>query len=446
MTTDRADRPRIDADDIRLCRSVSILTSTEPVGEHVKTRLGAVVVALVVLWPAMAGAGTSSMGGAKQRAADTAYSWWTSPTMARTSSSLYFTGVTSGGYQRVYRWSRNSKKKLVLTYANLHRRAADDHNAPALSLAPGKPSLVVYTGHPGVMYYRRATNPNPTLKTTRSSFGPAVRMPFTSKTTYAQVLRDGDRVIVLTRYMGDDLSGWYYVTSSNSGATWSEPRELFDSERHQAYLLARPTAADPLAFHVMAYWHPRYGPDNVVGYRRITFEQLWSGAVERFTVGGMERIWASDPAGPAGQEVRLLDGGDKRGRPMVFISTWDAANRVPLYRQLVRDESGAWSSQVLRSAGATLAPGAGNYAPGVTLDSRPSVNRVYLGYRGAWDWKLASAEIDATGRVGAPRVLASSRRPLARPVSAGSDLMFQRLDRYTSYKSYKISVHTLTTR
>lgn len=438
---------------VEVARSAARRSTVCHLGEstHMRRHVSAlaVVLASVLALGLLAGSPAQAVKGPpKERSGNAAYSWWTSPTFGRTASSFYFTGVNSQGYQRIYRWSRNSKRKLVMTYTNLRKGTVDDHNAPALSMASGKPSLVFYTDHPGTMYYRRAVaGKDPRLSKTSSSFGQAQRMPFDLRTTYAQVLRDGDRVVVLARYLEAGKSGWYYVRSSDSGATWSEPSELFDSESHQAYLLMRATESDASELHVMAYWHPKYGPDNVVGYRRLTFEQLWSGAAERFTVSGMQRVWASTPDGPANQQVRLLDGGDKRGRPMVFLATWDATNPVPTYRQVLQAEDGTWSSSIIRSAGGTYGAGNGSYVPGVTLDPRPGANRVFLGYRDGSRWRLAVSDLGPDGRASqAPRALVSSTRPLARPVVNGKDLMYQRLDKYLTFKNFQISVHTLQLR
>lgn len=424
------------------------------------------------------------------RSSDSGYTWWTAPLMARTSRSFYFTGVTSDGTQRVYRWSRMGKKKtLTSTHTNLLRRAPDDHNAPALSMAAGKPSLVFYAGHPGTMYVRRTTSgADPVMGSKhRSSFGPAQKMPFGRAVTYAQVLRDGDRVVVLTRYLGRGPTGWYYTTSKNSGRTWSKPAELFDSESHQAYLMLRPFDADPTRLHVTAYYHPKRGPENVIGYREMALADFWNGRAERFTVGSMETVWKSDqaataaaadsaptppeptpseptppggelltaaepppvepPAGdPPAQSVRMLDVGDKRGRSMIFIATWDTADTVPTYEQMIRRPDGTWSRHPIRSAGGGYGVGLANYIPGLSLDGRRGRARVYLGYKDGTRWHLAHAVLGADGVVQAPQVLQSSSRPLARPVAVGRDLMYQRLDRYATYKDYSITVQTLQLR
>ncbi|WP_375000320.1 hypothetical protein [Aeromicrobium sp. CTD01-1L150] len=433
-----------------------------------------------------------------KRSGNSGYTWWTDPLMARKPGSFYFTGVTANGTQRVYRWGRTkARPKLHLTYTNLRKRPADDHNAPAISMAEGRPSLVFYTGHPGTMFFRRApTGSNPVLGRKHArAFGNEQRMPFDRPTTYAQVLRDGPRVVVLSRYLGGGQSGWYYVTSQNSGRTWTRPAELFDSESHQAYLMVRPMDTDRSRLHVTAYYHPKHGPENVIGYRTMSMSDFWNGRAERFTIGALEPVWTSDqpalpglssleeprqekeeapahptpdvleipelPAGPQQQvdprlppeivppntrSVRMLDVGDKRGRTMVFGATWDASNNVPVYLQMVRRADGSWSRHTLRSAGGGYGSGNGNYIPGLTLDDRRGVDRVYYGYKSRDRWNLASANLAANGRVGTPTVLRQSDRPLARPVVLGRDLMYQRIDRYTTYRDYFMQVKTFRLR
>ncbi|MGJ9411301.1 BNR-4 repeat-containing protein [Aeromicrobium sp. CF4.19] len=482
-----------------------------------------------------------------ERSGNSGYTWWTEPLMARTPGNFYSTGVTSNGTQRVYRWGRTkAKRELHLTYTNLRRRAADDHNAPAISMAKGRSTVVFYTGHPGVMYHRRtAAGANPVLgRKHKNDFSEERRMPFDRPTTYAQVLRDGPRMVVLSRYLGGGKSGWYYVTSQNSGRTWTKPAELFDSESHQAYLMVRPKDSDPGRLHVTAYYHPKRGPDNVIGYRELALSDFWNGQAERFTVDAMEPVWTSDepvpgsaatakpeptadatptpeptatadptpvpspttepqeqpspdverepsddsmapeppeqteppvepdaePSSPdvppqseelvmpeadllppeivppSTRHVRMLDVGDKQGRTMVFGATWDATNDVPVYIQMIRRDDGTWSRHTIRSAGGGYGTGNGNYVPGLTLDDRPGVSRVYIGYKAGSRWNLAAADLGSTGRVGASRLLRQSTHPLARPITVGRDLMYQRLDRYSSYRSYFMRVKTFRLR
>lgn len=420
------------------------------------------------------------------RSHDSGYSWWTEPLAARTRSSLYFTGVTSKGTQRVYRWSRAGSKNraLRMTYINLRTRKADDHNAPAISIEPGKPSLVFYAGHPGTMFVRRSATSEPVLSAKhRSAFGPERTMPFTRPVTYAQVLRDGDRVVVLTRYLGRGPDGWYYSTSGDSGRTWSAPQELFDSESHQAYLLVRPHDTDHSRLHVLAYYHPKRGPENVVGYRSMRLDDFFTGRAERFTVGAMEPVWTSaepvvpgapaepgDPEDPAAEDqsvpdgdpstagsvpesvpespksVRLLDAGDKLGHTMVFVATWNAEDQVPVYVQMLRREDGTWERRPIRSAGGGYGTGSGNYIPGLALDDRTGVAKVYLGHKGGSSWFLSAADIDASGRLGLPTVLRSASVPLARPIPVQRDLLFQRLVRYRTYTDYRMKVESLVLR
>lgn len=452
------------------------LGARRAISARLAVSLTAAVLTASLVAPAGSTASTSPVvSGSTERSGNSGYTWWTEPLMARTAKSFYFTGVTSNGTQRVYRWSRTGpKKKLQLTYTNLRRRPADDHNAPAISMAPGRASLVFYAGHPGTMYMRRTSGgADPVLGRRHSAaFGAERRMPFTQPVTYAQVLRDGPRVVVLTRYLGKGLSGWYYTTSTNSGRTWTSPAQLFDSENHQAYLMVRPFDTSAKQLHVLAYYHPKRGPENIVGYRQMALGDFFDGKASRFTVGAMETVWASatppvatpgpspqpssapspsaepdpaqgddpeppsappidplalaDAAGPAPvpeeiepstESVRLLDAGDKNGRTMVFVATWDAKQRIPVYVQMIRQGDGRWSHHVLGSAGGGYGRGNGNYIPGLTLDERAGQARVFLGYRTGSAWQLASADLGRDGRVGVPDVCWRPRTSPSRDLS-----------------------------
>lgn len=378
-----------------------------------------------------------------QRSGNTGYSWWTSPVVARAPGSFYSAGVTSSGQQRVYRWANGA-----MTYQTVGSATPDDHNSPAISYWPGKPMLVFTTGHPGVMQVRRSTSSAPALGGSVPGFGAAQTMPFDRRTTYVQVLRDGDRVVVLSRYLEKGFTGWYYVRSNDSGATWSEPTELFDSEGRQAYLLVKPHDRDPSRVHALAYWHPKTGSENRIGYRDLTFEQLWSGAAERFTVSGMDTVWQSDPKLTHEQNVRLLDVVDKNGTLMVATATWNAVQPVPVYQVNTRAVAGGdWTRRALRSAGASFGNGNGRYVPGAVFDGRPGVSRIYYGYQlRPGRWRLVQGSVTPDAQVVSRRVLQDASRPLARPVSAGSDLYFQRLDRYSTYKNYLMRAYTLRLR
>ena len=418
---------------------------------HHRTRLLVVALVLgVAVQPALVAASDaatkpspSSTTVPFQRSGNTAYSWWTSPVVARAPGAFYSTGVSSSGQQRVYRWAGGA-----MTYETIGSTKADDHNAPAISRWPGKATLVFATEHPGVMQMRRATSDAPLLGGPVPGFGPPQTMPFERRTTYVQVLRDGDRVVVLSRYLEDGFTGWYYVRSGDSGLTWSEPAELFDSEGRQAYLLARPHDTDPSRVHMLAYWHPKTGSENRIGYRDVTFEQLFSGEAERFTVSGMDTVWQSDPTVTDEQNVRLLDVADKNGTLYVATATWNTSQPVPVYQVNTRPAAGGdWTRRALRSAGASFGNGNGRYVPGAVFDSRPGVARIHYGYQlRAGLWRLVQGTVEPDAQVVDRVVLQDSTRPLARPVSAGSDLYFQRLDRYASFTSYLIRAYTLRLR
>jgi len=277
------------------------------------------------------------------------------------------------------------------------------------------------------------------------------------KTSYVQILRDGDRVIVLTR--AGTTFDWYAVTSPDSGATWRAPVRLLDAESRQSYLLLRASEADPRAFHAVAYGHPKYGADNRIGYRMIGFDELWTGSVRDLRLNQFDEVIASDAPNdddPPEQtdldgsvitdphSLRLFDVTDVEGVPVVAYASWSVARSEVIYRIARRDADGVWRRTTIAGAGGGFGTGSGRYVPGMLFDARAGHDLVYFGYAAAdaSGWVLASQGL---GPGATAVVMATSPKVLARPLQLGDGrLLVQEIASYVSYRDFRIGVSLLS--
>lgn len=213
------------------------------------------------------------------------YSWWTNPLAYRsaTTGNFYYVGVTEAGEQRVYR--RDSGGEI--NYTIVGQVAADDHNSPSLSIEPGYPSLVFTSGHTDWAYVHRTSNMQQIETGQESPFSGRRKLPFTVQTSYTQVLRQGDRVIVLART--SDPWEWRYVRSTDSGATWLPEKVLLTSPS-QDYLWVEESWPGSGLYNLACYFHPRKGKSNAIRFRQATFEQLWAGSLNGSTVTDLGQL------------------------------------------------------------------------------------------------------------------------------------------------------------
>jgi len=383
-----------------------------------------------------------------------AYSWWSGPLAASSASTgnVYFTAVTHQGKQRVYR-----VKNGRVDYVSVGNVTADDHSAPALSIWPGKPTIVVRTAHPGVMYVSTTRHLSKIKTGAASPFSKARKIPFGGlKTSYAQILRDGDRVVVLTR--AGTAYDWYEVSSPDSGLTWTPPVRVLDAEGRQSYLLLRPSESDALRYHAVAYGHPKYGAENRIGYRELTFDDLWAGTVRDLRLGQFEEVVAAgdpnDDDPPAQHDLdgnviidanslRLFDVVDVDGEPVVAYASWSVARSEVIYRLARRTEDGTWKRSTVAGAGGGFGAGSAKYVPGMLFDTRPDHDVVYYGYAAAdaSGWALASRSLEPGST---SEVIATSPRILARPQQLGdSRLLVQEIANYVTYRNFRIGVSIL---
>lgn len=378
------------------------------------------------------------------------YSWWTNPLAHRsaTTGNFYFVGVTETGEQRVYRRDPNGK----VNYTIVGKVAADDHNSPSLSVEHGYPSLVFTSGHTDWAYVRRTSRMQQIKTGQASPFSARRKLPFTARTSYTQVLRQGNRVIVLART--SKPWEWRYVRSTDSGATWSAEKVLMTAPS-QAYLWVEESWPGSGRFNIVCYSHPRSGASNAIRFGQATFEQLWTGKLNGSTVTNLGELVVTatqsypDQAAGSAPMIRLLDVVAKRDHSVALAyATWNDGDSAATYRMAIRKpDQPNWTHHKLGSA-AGFQSGAENaeamYVPGVRFDRRPGSWKLYWGSGSGTSWQLRSTGFSSSG-LGATTTLASDTRPLIRPVDVGSRLMFLRADRYLTYTDYRFSAYDLST-
>lgn len=285
-----------------------------------------------------------------------------------------------------------------------------------------------------------------------SPFSARRKLPFTVPTSYTQVLRDGDRVMVLARTT--DPWEWRYVRSTDSGATWLPEKVLMTSPT-QAYLWVEETWPGSGTYNIACYSHPRKGASNAIRFRQATFEQLWAGNLNGSTVTNLGQLAVSatqsypDKAVGSAPMIRLLDvvaKGDQSAA--IAYATWNDGDSAATYRVAIRKPNqSTWAFHRLGSA-AGFQSGSANaqamYLPGVRFDRRASNWKLYWGAGSGTSWALKSTAFTSAG-IGSTTTLATDPRPLVRPVDVGSRLMFLRADKYVTYTDYQFSAYDIST-
>lgn len=358
------------------------------------------------------------------------YTQWTLPTQAHRRGEYYFTGITATGEQRVYR--RGGQKSH---YVAVGRVAADDHGAPAISVAEGHPTLVFMAGHNDAFVTMRSTDDASQIMTGEPSpFSPAKRLPFAHRSTYVQVWRDANRVIVFTRFMTPRTYGWWYVVSDDNGATWSEQRRFFDGKGQQAYMLARESAPGSLTYDVIFQNHPRVQPDKI-GYRHVTFDEVFTGQTQELVLDDFETV-AQRADFTDVSRIRMNDVTTKNGITYVSIDTYQDTRDTFAYRLGARGVDGTWDFTVFAHPVGVLGTRLVG-VPGTTFDTRPGVPRLYYGDKlTSGDWGMISATVAADGTLSHRTVLASAAHPLARPRHDGARLFFLDMAKYRWFQDF----------
>jgi hypothetical protein len=404
------------------------------------TSLLVLVAALVV------GAGRSAAAtvGAVQATIDNAiYSWWVQPVAVNDGMDTWVGGIARLGTVRVAKVRRSTG---AVQFAEISRTdRPDDHNAPAIAFDTARRNLVVfYAGHnaDSVVRYR-------TVNRTTLAVGPERQLTFSGPVTYAQVLRNGSRLVLFTRV---SLSTWRYRMSDDFGGTWGPERVFMNASGYgQVYLVVKPVSGDADANLLAFYGHPVNStvPDVVFARLRLT-----SGAVERangtvvgnlygaggpaFRPGDLEQAISPSPT----YHVRLLDIGTVGGQPAISYAVWQGATgqaqyKVKLYR------SGTWSTPPWSLAsGVPFGHDPATHYVGGAVIGRD--DRLYTARRhnatGTWyveQWRWSAAQ--ATFLL-EQELARDAQQALVRPYvparQGETEVIVQRLARYDGYTSY----------
>lgn len=376
---------------------------------------------------------------------DNIWSWWVHPLAVNDGDVSWVGGIAKSADVRITRVNADASLEPVV----VGRTVADDHNGPAIALAPDREQLVVFFAAHGsekVVHYR-------TLHRQSLALGAARELSFSGSVTYAQLLVHGDRLVLVTRVAD---STWRYRISEDFGGAWSEERILVDARGlGKVYCLVKPVRSAPATAHLAFYGHPTGS----------TFRKVQHGTIHlddgRVTVDDGAVVGDLDAAGgpslnpdaldtaispSTGWVVRLLDVGELGGMPAILYAVWqgDAAAR---YRVKLRRAAGEWSSApwtadtgaVFGYTAAIHYHGGAVFAHGDEVVTSREVSGQWEIQR--WSWDAASQDL-RTGPL-----LSTSSRPVVRPYvpyRAGRvDLIAHELLQYDGYTDFRADTRFL---
>lgn len=264
----------------------------------------------------------------------------------------------------------------------------DDHNAPCVLMGRNPktdPPTWFWTGHPDVdgRIYRRTASAAESV----AAFAPTTSEQLASGTTYAQVFRYRERIVLFTRRQPDTPGGprpWAILWSDDDGATWDQ-RDVFVPDGDTSSLQGLYTGVRQSRFgrilHVAFHDHPITGDNQDIMtlnvdiqnggiYQPVTGDivgNLYDGpTVSPYQQG--HPIYFAEP----GETTRLYDiSGDGRMIGLAsFTTTTDAR-----YKILVLDDFGIVREHDLGAAGIPLEEPAGNnfYFPGLCFAETPGL-------------------------------------------------------------------------
>jgi hypothetical protein len=371
------------------------------------------------------------------------YSWWVQPVAVNDGLDTWVGGIARLGTVRVAKVRPATGAVQFVEISRSDR--PDDHNAPAIAYDTARPNLVVfYAGHnaDSVVRYR-------TVNRTSLAVGPERQLAFSGPVTYAQVLRNGSRLVLFTRV---GSSTWRYRMSDDFGDTWGPERVFVDASSYgQVYLVVKPVTGDADTNLLAFYGHPVNSTFRDVVFARLRLTSaaiertnatvvgyLFSGTGPAFRPGDLERVITPSST----YRVRLLDIGTVGGQPAISYAVWQGATgqaqyKVKLYR------AGTWSTPPwsLASGDPFGHDPATHYVGGAVIGRD---DRLYTARKhnatGTWyvEQHRWSAAQDAF--LLELELARDAQQPLVRPYvparQGETEVVVQRLARYDGYTSY----------
>lgn len=382
----------------------------------------------------------------KARLDNAVYDWWAQPVSVNDRAYTWVGSIASAGTVRVAKVNRAAGSYQWATLSAIGDIYHDEHNTPALAFEDTKPCLMAfYTQHgtDNIMRYR-------TINRTTLAVGPLKTLTFSTTITYAQIIRNGTRLMLLTR-AGDS---WRYRTSDDFGTTWSAEKVLINATGYgQVYSLLKPTPGDGDLNHLAFYGHPLTS-----SFRNVVYAQIHLQSGEVTLVNGQLIGNINDPAGPnlrpeqlqpaitpgTGFKVRLLDVYTIRNRPAIAYAVWNAgANEAgpATYKVKMYQDNNTWTTPPWSlAAGAPFGyDPAIHYLGGMAIGRDNSVytsretNGTWIFEKWAWSETLGTFTLAHT-------IARDTTQKLARPYVPARDgvtaVTINRLQTYTSYTNY----------
>src|SRR6266568_895773 len=382
----------------------------------------------------------------KARLDNAVYDWWAQPVSVNDRAYTWVGSIASAGTVRVAKVNRAAGSYQWATLSAIGDIYHDEHNTPALAFEDTKPYLMAfYTQHgtDNIMRYR-------TINRTTLAVGPLKTLTFSTTITYAQIIRNGTRLMVLTR-AGES---WRYRTSGDFGTTWSAEKVLINATGYgRVYSLLKPTPGDGDLNHLAFYGHPLTS-----SFRNVVYAQIHLQSGEVTLVNGQLIGNINDPAGPnlrpeqlqpaitpgTGFKVRLLDVYTIRNRPAIAYAVWNAgANEAgpATYKVKMYQDNNTWTTPPWSlAAGAPFGyDPAIHYLGGMAIGRDNSVytsretNGTWIFEKWAWSETLGTFTLAHT-------IARDTTQKLARPYVPARDgvtaVTINRLQTYTSYTNY----------
>jgi hypothetical protein len=382
----------------------------------------------------------------KARIDNAVYDWWAQPVSVNDGAYTWVGSIAKAGTVRVAKVNRAAGTYQWATLTSVGDIYHDEHNTPALAFEDSEPNLIAfYTQHgaDNIMRYR-------TINRTTLAVGPLKTLTFSGNITYAQVIRNGTRLMVLTR-VG---TSWRYRITDDFASLWSAERVLINASGYGTlYSLVKPASSNGDVNHLAVYGHPLSSTFRNVVYAQI---HLQSGDVT--LTNGQVIGSINDPGGPnlrpeqlqaaitpgTGFKVRLLDVDTVRGRPAIAYAIWNAAvaeDAPATYKVEMYQDNNTWKSPPW-----SLAAGKPfGYDPAVHYVGGMAIGRdnvIYSARESDGTWileKWAWSESEGTIKL-ADVIARDSTQKLARPYvparDGETDLTIDRFETYSSYTNY----------